>query len=116
MIHATHTLGRSRDGAGRAASTSFCARCRRALAGGSGFVLGGLRRCLGCTLRHPPLLRRSAITALVVGSLLVAINQGTVLASGAPPASLLWQIPLTYAVPFGVATWGALVNSRVAPE
>jgi hypothetical protein len=26
---------------------------------------------------------------------------------------LLWKIPLTYLVPFLVATWGALVNSRV---
>lgn len=52
------------------------------------------------------------MTALVVGSVLVAINQGTVLASGDLPASLLWQISLTYTVPFCVATWGALVNSR----
>jgi hypothetical protein len=79
---------------------------------GAGFVLGGKRRCLRCALRHRPLLRRSALTALVVGTLLVAINQAGVLLSGHPPASLLWQIPLTYAVPFSVATWGALSNSR----
>jgi hypothetical protein len=49
----------------------------------------------------------------VVGTVLVAINQGTVLAKGDFPASLYWKIPLTYLVPFCVATWGALINSRV---
>jgi hypothetical protein len=36
-----------------------------------------------------------------------------VLLSTAWPRALLWKIPLTYLVPFLVATWGALVNSRV---
>jgi hypothetical protein len=58
------------------------------------------------------MVRRSLITAAVVGTLLVAINQGTVLLEGEFPASLYWKIPLTYAVPFCVASWGALVNSR----
>jgi len=48
----------------------------------------------------------------VVGTILVAINQGTVLAGGHFPSALAWKIPLTYAVPFCVATWGALINSR----
>lgn len=59
------------------------------------------------------MLRRSALTALVVGTILVAINQGAVLLSGHPPPSLAWQVPLTYLVPFCVATWGALSNSRL---
>ncbi len=58
------------------------------------------------------MLRRSALTALVVGSVLVAINQGMVLAAGEFRPTLLWQIPLTYAVPFCVASWGALSNGR----
>lgn len=70
-------------------------------------------RCLGCTLRQRSLLRRSALTALVVGSVLTAINQGTLIVAGNFPASLLWKIPLTYLVPFCVSTWGALVNSRL---
>ena len=52
------------------------------------------------------------MTALVVGTLLILINQGSLLLSGQFPSSLLWQVPLTYCVPFGVATWGALSNSR----
>lgn len=59
------------------------------------------------------MLRRSVATGLVVGTVLVAINQGGALASGHFGASLIWQIPLTYAVPFCVATWGALGSSRV---
>ena len=95
-----------RTGSGR------CARCGRDLSGTSGFALGGAVRCLRCALCYWPMLRRSAATALVVGTVLVAINQGAMLAAGALGSRLLWQIPLTYAVPFCVATWGALSNSK----
>lgn len=94
-----------------AIAESACIRCGRSLARRRAFTLAGEPRCARCALRHRPLLRRSVLTALVVGSLLVAINQGTTLLSGAFPARLAWQIPLTYAVPFCVATWGALSNS-----
>jgi hypothetical protein len=59
------------------------------------------------------MLRRSLLTAVVVGTVLVAINQGNVLLDGRFPASLWWKIPLTFAVPFCVATWGAIINNRV---
>jgi hypothetical protein len=58
-------------------------------------------------------MRRSFLIALVVGSILVAINQGDVLMAGRCNATLVWKILLTYLVPFVVATWGALLNSRV---
>jgi hypothetical protein len=58
------------------------------------------------------MLLRSLATAVVVGTVLVAINQGTVILAGDFTPSLYWKIPLTYAVPFCVASWGALVNSR----
>jgi hypothetical protein len=52
------------------------------------------------------------LIALIVGTLLTAINQ-----LGADVnASLAWRIPLTYAVPFCVATGGALANSRMSQE
>jgi hypothetical protein len=60
------------------------------------------------------MLRRSLWTSLFVGTVLVAINQGNVLLAGDFPASLAWKIPLTYLVPFCVATWGALINNRTA--
>jgi hypothetical protein len=70
-------------------------------------------RCRACALRYRPLLRRSLGIALVVGSVLLAINQGDVLLAGRWPLALVWKIPLTYLVPFVVASWGALLNSRV---
>jgi hypothetical protein len=62
------------------------------------------------------LIRRSLATALVVGTILTAINQGTAILAGDFPPSLYWKIPLTYCVPAMVATWGALSNSRVQPQ
>lgn len=59
------------------------------------------------------MLRRSLGIAALIGSILVAINQGDVVLSGRWQAALVWKIPLTYLVPFVVATWGALLNSRV---
>ena len=56
---------------------------------------------------------RSLGVALIVGSLLNLINQGDALVSD---ASLnLWKIALTYVVPYGVATYGAVsvrLNTR----
>jgi hypothetical protein len=71
-------------------------------------------RCVSCAARHPRLVRRSALIALIVGSVLVAINQGDALLAGRWDLALVWKVPLTYLVPFVVATWGALVNSRVS--
>jgi hypothetical protein len=78
------------------------------------FLLGRVPKCLGCAIRYPRLLRRSFATAVVVGTLLVAINQGTVLAGGHLPGALYWKVPLTYCVPFCVSTWGALINTRIS--
>lgn len=90
-----------------------CVRCNRRVAAGTAFVAGGQRRCLRCALVYAPMLRRSLYTGMVVGTILTAINHGLALADGRFATSMLWQIPLTYAVPFCVATWGALSNSRV---
>jgi hypothetical protein len=73
---------------------------------------GRSARCLRCGLSYGPLIRRSVVVALLVGTLLVAINQGNVIISGGFSASLYWKIPLTYCVPFAVATTGALLNAR----
>jgi len=72
--------------------------------------------CLLCALREPPLIRRSVRVALVVGTVLTAINQGGPIVSGAWTAALAWKIPLTYVVPFAVAMWGALTSARRGPR
>jgi hypothetical protein len=89
--------------------TATCARCARP----ASFTLAASPCCTRHALLHRPMLRRSLLTAVVVGTVLVAINQGNVLLDGRFPAALWWKVPLTYAVPFCVATWGALINSRV---
>lgn len=73
----------------------------------------GRSKCGRCALWHGPLLKRSLGTSAVVGTVLLTINQGDVLLSSHWPAALAWKVPLTYLVPFLVATWGALLNSRV---
>jgi hypothetical protein len=72
-------------------------------------------RCLACALQHRPTLGRSALIALLIGTVLTAINQGDVLLRGEWSTALAWKLPLTYAVPFFVATWGALGGARVRP-
>lgn len=69
-------------------------------------------KCTRHALVHRPLVRTAAITALVVGTILTLINQGNLLLAGHLPAALLWKIPLTYSVPYCVATWSALRISR----
>ena len=93
-----------------AVSDTTCARCERRP---GRFSVDGTPRCLPCVLRHRPMLRRSLLTAAVVGTVLTSINQGNVLLDGEFPAELYWKIPLTYCVPFLVATWGALINTRL---
>jgi hypothetical protein len=92
-------------------SEARCGRCGRLLRPGYQFRGGVLRdRC--CALRYPPVLRRSLATALIVGTVLTAINQGDQLLAGQLTGTLAWKIPLTYCVPFLVSTSGALGGVR----
>ena len=59
-----------------------------------------LRRTL-----EPAPLRRSLLVALVIGTLLNAINQGSELIAGEP--LVIWKLALTYLVPFAVASYGS---------
>jgi hypothetical protein len=64
-----------------------------------------------CGFIDRPLLARSSAVAAVVGTVLVALNQGDQLLGGNFPWASSWhKILLTYLVPFGVATYGALSN------
>jgi hypothetical protein len=93
-----------------------CAGCRQPLRT-SAFQFqtadGPVVKCWRCAVTHRPLLRRSLGIAAIVGTILLVINQGDVVARQEWPAALVWKVPLTYLVPFVVATWGALVNGRV---
>ena len=67
---------------------------------------------LRCMLRNAGLLKRSAIASLVVGTVLVLLNQGDFIFSGHFYGAMFWKVPFTFAVPFVVATWGAVMNCR----
>ena len=72
--------------------------------------------CVICVFKHKPLLIKSLLTAIVVGTILVLINAGNKIFTNQFPSDLYWKIPLTYCVPFLVATWGALINSKISRE
>lgn len=50
--------------------------------------------------------RRSALVAIVVGTILNIINQGDLVLAGEAPH--LGKLAMTYLVPYGVATYGAV--------
>lgn len=80
---------------------------------GGHFRMAARLECWRCAVRNRRMLRRSVLTSAVVGTILVAINQGTVIAGGDAAWDLAWKVPLTYCVPFLVASWGALGNAWV---
>ena len=64
-----------------------------------------------CSLVDKALAWRSTKTALVVGTLLVLLNQGDVILKGEFDFAAGWpKILLTYFVPFCLSTYGALSN------
>ena len=101
---------------GRTIGEYVCANCKCDLHEGRRFSFHGpagqVLKCLLCSLYHWPLLKRSLLTALVVGTGLTLLNQGDEVLLGSWPSPLYWKVPLTYCVPFFVASWGALTNSR----
>ena len=104
-----------------------CNRCSKPLRRGWGFAFNpkrGVRgsaghntaavlfKCASRAIRHVPMLRRSIAVALVVGTILTLLNQGDTIFAANWKNALYWKIPLTYCVPFCVATYGALTVSR----
>lgn len=97
------------------ATALTCARCQSDLRGTvyeMRAAVGTSVRCLRCALMYGPMLARSLVICLIVGTILTAINQGNLIAQGDFPLALAWKVPLTYSVPFCVATCGAILNAR----
>jgi hypothetical protein len=59
-----------------------------------------------------PVVRRAAVFAVVVGSILVAINHGPAILDGALDGGRLFQIALTVAVPYLVSTISSVLAIR----
>lgn len=108
-------------------NTSECGRCGRSIRQGRSFAFkvapeadnaasagqtGQITKCIRCALRHSALLRRSLTVAAVVGTILTFLNQGDIIFAGEWKSPLYWKLPLTYCVPFCVATYAALSNCR----
>lgn len=64
---------------------------------------------------HRPHLRKTLRIALVVGTVLFAINQLDVVLRGAATPLVWFKVALTYVVPFCVSNLGILIASRRAP-
>ncbi len=69
--------------------------------------------CAAFAILYRPVLRRAALIALIIGTVLTAINQGDVLLTGAITPLVLLRIALTYMVPYSVSTYSALSANRM---
>ncbi|MEP2990329.1 MAG: nitrate/nitrite transporter NrtS [Parasphingorhabdus sp.] len=59
----------------------------------------------GAALSHPVTMKRGVRVAIIVGTILVAINQGDLLLDGTLPAA--WKLILTYLVPYSVSSYSS---------
>jgi hypothetical protein len=71
-------------------------------------------RCLRHALGYPPVRGRAIRAALLVGSILVVINQADVVLSGQLSALVVAKMGLTYLVPYSVSTYSALAVNRIS--
>ena len=53
-------------------------------------------------------VRRGLKVSLIVGTILVAVNQGDAIIGGNLSAAAIWKIPMTYLVPYCVSTYVAV--------
>jgi hypothetical protein len=70
-----------------------------------------MKEWLRIAVRRDIVLRGLKVAAMI-GTILVAINQGDMIVSGQLTASAAWKIPLTYLVPFCVSTYAGVAAIR----
>jgi len=70
-------------------------------------------RCQWHGLVYRPVCRRAIRVALIVGTILMAINQGDVILSSHLTLLVAAKMGLTYLVPFSVSTYSALAANRL---
>lgn len=61
---------------------------------------------------HPATMRRAGITALVVGTVLIAINHGDAILAGTMDRSRILKAALTVLVPYIVSTVSSVSTRR----
>ena len=74
-----------------------------------------MKELLSIAMRRDVVLRGLKVGA-IVGSILVAINQGDMILSGQLDASAAWKIPLTYFVPYCVSTYSGVCAIRAVDK
>ncbi len=70
-----------------------------------------MKEWLSVASRRDIVMRGLKVSA-IVGTILVAINQGDMILAGQLDASAAWKIPLTYLVPYCVSTYGSVCAIR----
>ena len=68
--------------------------------------------CLRCYVSSRSVVRRSLLTAAVVGTILTLINQ-TAVFTGQISLGVGLRVGLTYCVPYLVTTWGMVGSARL---
>lgn len=66
-------------------------------------------------IAHPPHLRRTLLTTVIVGALLFGINQLDVVLAGDATTAVWLKGVLTFAVPFAVSNVGILIATHRRP-
>ncbi len=66
-----------------------------------------MKEWLSVATRRDIVMRGLKVSA-IVGTILVAINQGDMILAGQLDASAAWKIPLTYLVPYCVSPYGGV--------
>ena len=61
---------------------------------------------------HPATVRRAFITAIIVGTILIAINHGPAILSGQVTHARIFQMCLTVLVPYTVSTVSSVSTRR----
>lgn len=75
---------------------------------------GQVACCLRHALVYPPTFWRAVRVAVVVGTILVLINQADVVLAGHLTPVVAAKIVLTYLVPFSVSTYSVLTANQIA--
>ncbi len=70
-------------------------------------------RCRWHALVYWPVCGRALKVAVIVGTILMVINQGDVLLNGHLTVLVACKIVLTYTVPFSVSTYSAFAANRL---
>ncbi len=70
-------------------------------------------RCWRHAVFYGPVVRRSRDVALIVGTIVVLVNQLDVVLSGKVTVPVVLKIALAYLIPYLVATYSALDSNRL---